>query len=269
MELREFENKLKNNNGLPIGDEHILFFDFELYDENKDESVYFKTFDEVLEYELNGKKIKDIISELEKIELIDEGGRGASSSSGSGNGKLFGGARVGGKRVISASGGNSYPAYMNTLVSGRFRSVDKIAKAFGKKTLDATREYSASLDTDGFAHAYAKGNKGSVAHLVKEGGYSIHNHPTKDKNGKTIAWNIFSKQDLKNTALDKAKGTIVVSNGNRTMYKFTKGKRFDSKGFIKGLGTAKSQTGNYDTDVDKWLRANQKKYGYKYNKSKF
>ena len=269
MELAEFKKDLLDRNGISIDDTYILFNDFELYNQETNNSVLFDSFDKVLDYKIENKSIKEIIEEKENTTEIDEGGRGASS--GGPGGSLFGNQRnPGGKRVISAGGGgNSMPAYMNTLVPSGERSVDSIAKAFGKRTLNETREYSASLDNDGFAHAYHKGGKSSTAHLVYENGYSIHNHPTKDKNGKTVAWNIYSKADLKNTALDKAKGTIVVSNGNRTMYKFTKTQKFDSKSFIKGLNSAKAKTSNYDKEVDSWLRKNQKEYGYKYTKSKF
>ena len=265
MEIVDFKKELENNEGVLINDDFIVFNNYELLDLRTSKSIEFKSFEDLLNYKIKDEDVKSIIEKKENFYAEDEGGRG--SSSGGGN-KIFGHQR-GGKRVISGSAGNSFPAYMNTLVSSAKRDVDKIAKAFGKKTLNATKEYSASLDVDGFAHKYHEGKSGSTAHLVYEGGYSIHNHPVFDKKGKKIAWDIYSKRDLTNTALDNAKGTIVVSNGNRTMYKFTKTQHFKAKDFIKGLSNARSKYNDYNKDVDWWLRNNQKKYGYKYNKKKF
>lgn len=207
-----------------------------------------------------------------KINIQRFGGRGSSSSGGQGA-LVFSGQRArGGKRIISASDtkGNDLPAKMNVLTSSRFRSVDSIAKAFGKKTLKALREYSGAIDEQGFVHKFATGGKSSTPHLTIDNGWSIHNHPTFDKNGKTVAWNAFSKQDLVNTAKDtNTRGTIVVANGNRMMYKFEKTKNFNMKKFINEIGKGRAKGKNYDEQVHNWLKQNQKKYGFKYTRTKF
>lgn len=266
MEIIDFKDKLSKANGVSLNDEFVLFNDYELYSTITNESIMIKSFDELLKQKIGDETIEEMIKKREKFEASDNGGRGASSGGTTIGGKLFSGGRRGDS---FPSGGNMPAAYVNTLTSARFKSVDATAKAFGKKTLNEYREYSAALDENGFATKYNKGGKSSTAHLVQKDGYSIHNHPTKDKSGKTIAWNIYSKADLQNSALDSGRGTIVVSNGNRTMYKFTKNKNFNSKAFIKGLNQAKATTGNYDKDVDSWLKKNQKEYGYTYKKSKF
>lgn len=209
-----------------------------------------------------------------QLDIQRFGGRGSSSSTGQGQGVLvFAGTRArGGKRIINASDtrGNDLPARMNVLTSAKSRSVDSIAKAFGRKTLNALREYSGAIDEQGFVHKFSKGSETSTPHLSIKNGYSIHNHPTFDKNGKSVAWNAYSKQDLVNIARDTlAKGTIVVANGNRMMYKFEKTKSFNAKKFIREIGQGRAKGKDYDEQVHNWLKENQKKYGYKYTRSKF
>lgn len=272
METIDFKKDLENRTGITLLDKYILFKDYELYNEETKESIYFDDFDKVLDYQIEGKTINDIIKEKEDTTEIDEGGGSSHVRRG---GKLFGGkgARRGGR------GGSEPlnplpPAYINSLTSARFKSVDKTAKAFGKKMLDADREWGGLLDENGFAEKYVKGKRTTVAHLERKGAFTIHNHPQAylQKNAKPgwIYYNAPSTPDIRNWALGNGKGTIVVSSGNRTMYKLTKGSHFKAKEFIKAMGQAKS-TGskNYDKDVDNWLKANQKNYGYKYNRNKF
>ena len=273
MEVAEFKKELDDRSGITLGENYILFNDYELYNEETSESVNFRDFNDVLDYKIGDKTIKELIEEREDASEVDFGGRGSSSSAS--GGKLFGGkgARSGGKGSGEAMKPLP-PAYINTLTSPRFKSVEKTSKAFGKNFLDAEREYGGVIDKDGFAVAYTKGNKTSVQHLEKPGAYTIHNHPSKYLNAHakkgTMYFNAPSTPDIRNWALGKGKGTIVVASGNRTMYSLSKSNGFKSKEFIKGMNSAKS-TGskNYDKDVDKWLKQNQKAYGYKYSKSKF
>lgn len=138
MEVVDFKKDLSERCGISLDDNYIIFNDYELYNQETDESIIFKSFEEVLDYKVADKTVKEIIEEKENTIEEDEGGRGASLSIK--RGSLFGQTRVRGKRVISANAnGNSMPSYMNTLVSAKSRSVDSIAKAFGKRTLNETR----------------------------------------------------------------------------------------------------------------------------------
>lgn len=272
MEITKFKEELENRSGITLNDKYILFTDYELYNKDTDESVIFKVFDEVLDYKIEDKTIKDIIEAKKDVSEEDYGGRGASSSSKAG-GSLFSG--KGSRSAGRGSGEAMKPlpsAYINTLTSARFKSVEGTSKAFGKKFINADREYAGVIDENGFAVQYTKGKKTSVQHLEKAGAYSIHNHPSKVLNakskGKAVYYNAPSGADLRNWALGRGKGTIVVASGNKTMYQMTKAKKFNAKEFVKGMKKAKS-TGNYDKDVDSWLKQNQKNYGYKYTKSKF
>lgn len=272
MEVLEFKNELKEKAGITLQGNYIVFNTYELYNEVTDESVQFKDFDELINYKVDDKTIKQLIEERENLAEYDDGGRGQGTSNKRG-GSLFSGTRTrtGGK-------GESLkplpPAYINTLTSSRYKSVEGTSKAYGKKFLNADREYGGVIDENGFAVDYTKGNRTSVQHLERPGMYSIHNHPQKylQANAKkgTIYYNAPSGQDLRNWAIGKGKGTIVVSSGNRTMYIVQRSNGFKPIEFVKGMRKAKS-TGvrNYDKDVDKWLKDNQKTYGYKYTKKKF
>ena len=269
MKIVDFKSKLDERNGIALDENYILFNDYELYNQSTEQSINYKSFDDVLNYKINGKTISEIIEEKDDVNELEYGGRGSSSSSRS-KGSLFDGK---GSRKAGKGTGEAQkplpPAYINTLTSSRYKSVEGTAKAFGKNFLNADREYAGLIDDKGFAVQYTKGNKTSVQHLERKGAYSIHNHPTKFLNKKGNAYsNAPSGQDLRNWALGQGKGTIVVASQTRTMYLMEKGNKFKAKDFVKGMKSAKS-TGKYDNDVNNWLRKNAKTYGYKYTKSKF
>lgn len=274
MEILDFRKELGERVGIALDSKYVLFQDYELYNSETNESVNFKEFDELLDYKVEDKTIKEMIEEKKNVCEEDYGGRGAYSSSKRG-GSLFSGK---GARSAGRGSGESMkplpPAYINSITGGRYKSLEKTSNEFGKKFLNEGREYAGVIDEQGFALDYTKGNKASVQHLERPGAWSIHNHPSKVLNAKakngTVYYNAPSGPDLRNWALGKGKGTIVVASGNRTRYTMTKSNNFKGKDFVKGMKGAKS-TGykNYDSDVDKWLKANQKKYGYKYSKKKF
>lgn len=264
MEVVKFKEELKERDGIVLNDEFIIFNDYELYSLKTNVAKNFKKFEDLLEIKVGGKTIESMILEKENFEMIDYGGRG--SSSGGAKGGLFSGQ---GSRERGGRGQYMPPAEVNALTSARFKSVEKTAKAYGKHLLDSDREFGAVIDKDGFAVQYIKGGHTSVAHLERQGAYSIHNHPVKGLAKAGIkAYNAPSAPDLKNMALGKGKGTIIASSGNRTVYVIEKTPKFNSKGFVKAMGSAKS-TGNYDKDVNNFLRKNQKAFGYKYKTIKF
>ena len=267
MEVLKFKEELKERDGIILNDEFIIFNDYELYSLKTNVAKNFKKFEDLLEIKVGGKTIESMILEKENFEMIDNGGRG--SSSGGAKGGLFSG--QGGREPRGKGGKTEFlpPAQVNALTSARFKSVEKTAKAYGKELLNSDREFGAVIDKDGFAVQYVKGSATSVTHLEKAGAYSIHNHPVKGLAKAGIkAYNAPSAPDLKNMALGSGKGTIVASSGNRTIYVIEKTPKFNSKGFVKAMGSAKS-TGNYDKDVNNFLRKNQKAFGYKYKTIKF
>lgn len=129
-------------------------------------------------------------------------------------------------------------------------------------------EHGIVVDALGFATKYRHGNAGSISGLSGDRSeIAIHNHP---KDG----WPTFSKEDVINTAMDTRRGIVAVSSKQGRSaetakyagtYSFVQGNRFDASGFIKGVNKAKLSGKDYNDAVDKWLRNNQKKYGYKYS----
>lgn len=51
-------------------------------------------------------------------------------------------------------------------------------------------------------------------------------------------------------------------------YSFVKGGHFNASAFIKGVNSAKLSGKDYNDAVSRWLKANQKKYGYTYSFTK-
>lgn len=80
-----------------------------------------------------------------------------------------------------------------------------------------------------------------------------------------------------NTALGTRKGIVAVSGTKGRSedsakyagtYSFVKGTHFNASGFVKAINTATLKGADYNDAVNKWLKANQKKYGYKYSYTK-
>ena len=132
---------------------------------------------------------------------------------------------------------------------------------FKRNHLLANREFAYEVDRDGYVSQYVKGARSSVGiastRNTKES-MIIHNHPS---------GGAFSDADLLSTALDgRAKG--IVASGKNYDYIFEKGTHFKADKFTKAVRRATLKGTSYDNAVDNWLTANQKKYGYKYKRTK-
>lgn len=62
--------------------------------------------------------------------------------------------------------------------------------------------------------------------------------------------------------------TVMIDGGKRGDYVFRKGSHFKASAFVKAVQTARMSGTSYDEAVDRWLKANQRKYGYKYHFAK-
>lgn len=265
MQLDKFRSEFKRLNGVYATDEVVLFRKpLELYNLTTGETIAtFKNLDEALAFEIDGKTLQHRVSAWTEIVFpVEHGGRGGGSGMGFDGG------------WPSAGGGNSkdettsdFPARMNTRL-GVNRTYEDMVKAFADAHASDDIEHGIVVDALGFATKYRHGNAGSISGL--SGGRSeiaIHNHP---KDG----WPTFSKEDVINTAMGTRRGIVAVSSKQGRSaetakyagtYSFVKGNRFDASGFIKGVNKAKLSGKDYNDAVDKWLRNNQKKYGYKYS----
>lgn len=228
---------------------------FSIWNEKTGESVEFKTLDEVLDHKIDGVTVREIIEKMEKPYIPDlEGGRGASS----GGGGTFQFSSAGGSGKSTAI----LPAVANTRIKAK--SLEGALAEFKRNHLLANREFSYSVDEDGFVTGYNRGQKSSVAvpsHGKQGRGRKnmiVHNHPS---------GGAFSDADLKVMASDgRAKG--IIASGKKYDYKIEKGTHFKAGAFTKAVSTAKMKGKDYDDAVDKWLRKNAKKYGYKYSRTK-
>ena len=254
MKLTDFEKLIKNNNACPLSEEYILFNDLELYSFKTEESKFFKSLNEVYEYEIGGKKIRDIVLGTETFKFALNGGRG----SGSGNSNEMGGGfnhapRGRGKDDI---GKVKFPAEFNR--QGRFTSYKGALKLFRDKYADADHEYGITVDDNGFVHKHIEGGTSAVAISGNKGEVVIHNHPSGGN---------FSDADLLSVSATQEKGIVAV--GSKYTYSFMKKKGFKSKEFTKAVKKAKWPANlDYSEGADWWLRKNAKTYGYEYTRRK-
>lgn len=208
--------------------------------------------DSILDYEIGGKKVIEIIEDDSyEILIKPSGGRGSSSSGNGGEEKPF--------KFNHASGGGGeklppdphFPSEMND--GEKFQSQQKAIDKFRERTADKGREYAITVDDQGFVHKYVTGGSTSVAISAMAGELIVHNHPS---------GGAFSDSDLLSTAQDRSSG--IVATGKNGSYIFRKGKNFNASGFARAVKKATMMGTSYDDAADKWLKANQSKYGYRY-----
>lgn len=268
MQLDRFKREFKRLNGVYATDKVVLLRKpLELYDLATGEVIAsFNSLDEALAYEIEGKTLEQRVSAWTEIVFpVEHGGRGGGSGMGFDGG------------WPSAGGGNGkdettadLPARMNTRL-GVNRSYEDMVRAFAEVHASADEEHGVVVDQYGFATKYRHGNAGSISGLSGNGTeIAVHNHP---KDG----WPTFSKEDVINTAMGTRRGIVAVSSKQGRSaetakyagtYSFVKGAHFDASGFIKAVNRAKLSGRDYNDAVSKWLKANQKKYGYTYSFSK-
>lgn len=236
----------------------------EIWNEETDESIKFKNIDELLKYEIDGVTVWKIIEQKDTLygDSILHGGRG----SGSANTQTF--------KMGHAGGGTGkdiehHPAEANVQI--KTKTYDEALKQFSNFAKDKDIEYAYEVDAQGFIHGFKEGGSGAVniSHKTK-GTMILHNHPLP----KDSTTSHFSDSDLLVMARDIREKGIVATHyrGDHTIaYSVTKGGHFDATGFTKMIKNA-SKKGikgkNYDDAVDKMLKANAKKYGYRYTKTK-
>lgn len=269
MVVEKFKSDFKKLNGMYASELLILFRNpLELYSlDTREVIASFDTLEEALSYVIDGKTLEKRIKNWTEIVFpAERGGRGSDSGLGSFN-----------QKWPSANNGNGkdetvsdFPARMNTKI-GVNRTYDDMVDAFSVVHKDADEEHGVVVDLYGFATKYRHGNSGSISGLTGNGTeIAIHNHPAG-------GWPAFSKEDVINTALGTRKGIVAVSGTKGRSaetakyagtYTFVKGTRFNATGFTKAVNSATLQGKDYNDAVHKWLKANQKKYGYKYSYSK-
>lgn len=266
MHVNKFKSDFKTLNGVFFEGDWVLFRKpLQLYNTKTKETIDFDSLEEALNYDINGKTLETQVAAWEAIVFpFERGGRGGSSGLGF-SGKWPSSMNSGKDETIA-----DHPAAMNVKV-GINRTYEDMLKAFTDKHGSAAEEHGVVVDAYGFATKYRHGNAGSISGLTGNGTeIAIHNHP---KDG----WPTFSKEDVVNTALGTRRGIVAVSTtaGRDTetakyagTYSFVKDTHFNSSGFVKAINNANISGKDYNDAVNKWLKSNQKKYGYKYNFTK-
>lgn len=255
-------------NSFQLTDELTVFRrGYEIWNEVTDESIYFKNVDELLNYEIDGVKVWDLIKNKDHLygDMVLNGGRG----SGSGSTKTFQMGHAGGGNGKGGNGKEHHPAEANVQI--KTKTYDEALKQFSNFAKDKNIEYGYEVDSQGFIHGFVEGDSTSVSigHKTK-GTIILHNHPL-PKNSTTSH---FSDSDLISMARQNREKGIVATHyrGTHTVaYQVTKGGHFDATGFEKMIKKASSKGikgKTYDDAVDKMLKANAKKYGYKYTVTK-
>ncbi len=253
MELKKFEELLKNNNAIKLTDDYILFSDLELYSFKDDRGVKFKRYDDLYNQLIDGRYIKDIILGTNEFLLEYDGGRGQTSSTG----KMGGGFNHADGRGRKAFGKVKYPAEFNP--GSRLNSYEDALRKFETKYANADIEYGIAVDEQGYVHRHMQGGSTSVHISGNKGEMVIHNHPSGGN---------FSDKDLVSTASDNSAGIVATSSNTKvkSRYTFRKNKNFNSKEFIKAVKKAQWPSNlSYDRGADWWLKRNQSNFGYTYS----
>jgi len=270
MRIETFKHEFKQRNSVMLTDNIMLFRKpLELYDMAKDETLATfkgKNVDVVLSFKINGRTVQQIIESWTEMPTIAlNGGRGSGSgmdnfsgkwpSSGNGNEK---------DRTTS-----DHPARMN-VKTGVNRTYEDMLKAFSDTHADSDIEHGVTIDDFGYTTRYRHGNAGSISIWGGKGEVVVHNHPAG-------GWPNFSKEDLLSVASSGERGIVAVSGKKGRSaetakyagtYSFVKGTHFNATAFTKAINNATIRGKDYNDAVSKWLKANQKKYGYKYSYSK-
>lgn len=268
MHIDKFKHDFKRLNGVYATDSVILLRKpLELYNLATGKTVAtFDSLDEALHFEIDGKTLEQRVADWTEIVFpVEHGGRGSGSGMGfSGKWPSSGGGSAKDKST------SDFPARMNVKVSSK-RTYEDMVKAFIATHGSAMEEHGIVVDAQGFVSTYRHGNAGSISGLTGNGKeIAIHNHP---RDG----WPTFSKEDVINTAMGTRRGIVAVSTKEGRgedsakyagTYSFVKGGHFNASAFIKGVNSAKLSGKDYNDAVSRWLKANQKKYGYTYSFTK-
>lgn len=269
MRIETFRHEFKQRNAVMLTDNIMLFRKpLELYDMAADKTIATfkgKNIDVVLSYEINGKTVQQIIESWAEMPVIDlNGGRGGGSGMGNYSQKWPSAGDKGADHTTS-----DHPARMN-VKAGVKRTYADMLKAFTDTHANDDIEHGVTIDGFGYATQYRHGNDGSINITGRKSEVVVHNHPAG-------GWPTFSKEDLLHVAATAEKGIVAVSGTKGRSaetakyagtYSFIKGTHFNATAFTKAINNATIRGNDYNDAVSKWLKANQKKYGYKYSYSK-
>lgn len=252
MLIADFRRQYAELGGVYVTDKVVLLREpLELYSLTSGEVIQrFNSLEDALAYDLDGKTLEQRVSDWTEIVFVYDGGRGGSSGM-----KEFSFGHAGG------GGGDAdlldYPARLNVILSGKSRSPEDMLRAFRALHANDAVESGITVDEHGFVTKYVHGGPTSVAIRGGKGEMVYHNHPGGGN---------FSDSDLISVSMGAERG--IVASGKFGDYKLVKTDKFKASEFVKAVKTAKMRGHDYNDAADRWLKANQKKYGYKYSFTK-
>lgn len=226
-----------------------------LWNMDTDEIIHFESLEEAYQFQIKGKTIKQQIDEAD-MSLFDVVYAGGSGSSGPSRAfKVFqGGSFDGGEANGPAIDLNDLPARVNVRV--KTKNVETAIQEFRKMFNDSKTEHAISVDRDGFVNGFRHGGSNSVQNpRLKNGDLIVHNHPAH-------GYAHFSGQDLVSTSMSIERG--VVATHAKGYYKLEKGTHFKAESFARDVKKLTLHGKDYNSAMDRWLKRNQRKYGYKY-----
>lgn len=247
-----FLHEFKKNGAVTLGVYVLWYKTLNLWNMDTDETIHFNDLDEALEYRIEGKAIKDIIADADMslFDMVLNGGSGNGSPKQTFN---FGHARHDGGNGKTES---DLPARMNTKI--KTKNEHSAIQAFRNQHNASDRESVIAVTSDGFVNGYAHGGATSVMFpKYNKGDLIVHNHPSGGH---------FSDTDLLSMSKSSIRG--IVATTPKGYYKIDKGTHFQGENFAKAVKKASMSGVDYDDAVSKWLRRNQKQYGYKYTNYK-
>lgn len=247
-----FRHEFKQRHGVQLTENHILFRKpLELYNLKTDESIKFNSLDDAYKFEIDGKTIKQIITDatMEMFKIRLDGGSG----NGSGSKQKF---KFGNGGANNTKLRSDLPARMNTKI--KTKTVAGAISEFRNKHQQDKKESMIMIDSDGFVSQYNHGAAHSLAFTdTHKNGLVVHNHPSDSH---------FSKRDLLNLSTTQTRG--VVATTKQGYYHIEKGTHFKANKWANAVNNAVFGGKDYNDAVDKWLKRNQKTYGYKYKNVK-
>lgn len=251
MRIDEFRYEFKRLNGVWITNDWMLFRKpLELWHKETGETIRFDSFEDMLEFELEDATMRQRIGALQSIKIMLDGGRGSGSGM-----STFKFGHAGGSGPDETT--SLLPVRANLRI--KTKTEEAAMAEFASRFKNADKEWAYAIDELGYVHTYKSGNTSSVSwnpHELRKM-LILHNHPS---------GGAFSDSDLITTATTGARG--IVASGKHGDYVFKKGTHFKASAFVKAVKSAKMSGKSYDDAVDKWLKANQRKYGYVYRFNK-
>lgn len=250
-----FLHEFKENGSVVFGEWVLWRKSMNLWNKDTDEIIHFESLEEAYQFELKGKTIKQRIDEadISLFEIVISGGSGRGSPT---RGfKVYQGGVAGGGNGLPEIDLDDLPARVNVRVKTKNEAT--AIREFRNMFNESDREHVILIDRDGFVNKFRHGGSGSVSvPRTKREDLIVHNHPA----GGPVH---FSGADLIGMAeIRKSRG--IVATHAKGYYKIEKGTHFKEESFSRAVKKLVVRGKDYDTAMDRWMKRNQKKFGYKY-----